>query len=330
MAYNPMDDMILEDPAYMTNGGSLPNAPGGLSPRDALIQQGGPVIQNLREQFPQIDQMKEEYTDIAAKNLSGLVAPFYNFMSMGTDAYNKQKQINKDVIQNQLVGFPEDVKPGSLDAIRLISSNAPAYMDFLKNEGYDTNVNILREVQNLFFVPTRDVLNKLSSGEAQYTELSKEERGLVDPLVIALDMFDVGLLTNLARKGFTSSFVNFIKDAKSKGRTSTEILTEAYKQFPEETPRAVTFFMGEQKGVNFAPMKGDGPGGMSPASLENLKRGASASQESLYQGYRQALDKFKATNPDIFNAGTFYDFLKQEGVPLTISLRQTRSPRSII
>ena len=169
MAYNPFDEVIENDPEYkMQIGGSAitqPNAPGGFRVRDALVKQGGPVIQQIKEKVPDFANMQAEYADKAGQNLSQLVLPFYNFMALGTEKYNQQKQLNKEVLENTGVGMPTDVKPGSLESIRLISKNAPAFMDYLKNEGYDANTNILRELQNLMFVPQKEVFSKLASGE---------------------------------------------------------------------------------------------------------------------------------------------------------------------
>jgi hypothetical protein len=272
MAYNPFDEVIENDPAYkMQIGGSVmtqPNAPGGFRVRDALVKQGGPVIQQIKEKVPDFANMQAEYADKAGQNLSQLILPFYNFMALGTEKYNQQKQLNKEVLENTVVGMGpglQNVKPDSLEAIRLISKNAPEFMDYLKNEGYESNTNILKELQNLMFVPQQQVFSKLASGEKKYSELSADEKFLTDPLLVGLDLFDVGGLTTLAARGFSKPFIKFITDAKRNNVPTTKIVEDVSRLFPDETPKATTFFLGEQKGVNFAPLRQDGPGG--PSSL---------------------------------------------------------------
>ena len=258
---NPRYDPIIEiDPAY-----TQPNVPGGLRVRDALEKKGGPVIQQIKETVPKFENIQAEFKDKSAQDLSKLIKPFYNFMALGVDNYNQQKQLNKEVIENTLVGMPPDVTPGSLESIRLIQKNAPAFMDYLKNEGYDANTNILRELQNLMFVPQKEVFSKLASGEKKYSELSSDEKFLTDPLLVGIDLFDVGGLTALATRGFSKPFIKFITDAKRNNVPTAKIVEDVSKLFPDETPRATTFFLGEQKGVNFAPLRQDGPGG--PSSL---------------------------------------------------------------
>jgi hypothetical protein len=221
MAYNPFDDVIENDPAYMANGGETyrqPNAPGGLRPQEALTKKGGPVIQKLREEFPNLDNLQDEYLDKSAQSLSKVVSPIYNFLGMGTDKYNEAKQLDKSILQsilqNQQVQFEEKPKPGSLEEIKMIKENAPAYMDFLKEQGYTGNTNILRELQNLVVVPQMKVFNKLAKGEALYSELSADEKMLTSPLLVGLDMLDVAGLSALATKGFRQSFVDFVINAK--------------------------------------------------------------------------------------------------------------------
>ena len=103
--------------------------------------------------------------------------------------------------------MPTDVKPGSLESIRLISKNAPAFMDYLKNEVYDANTNILREFQSALYGGQQEVFNKLASGEAKYSQLSAEERSLTDPLLVGIDLLDAAGLTALATKGFSKPFI---------------------------------------------------------------------------------------------------------------------------
>ena len=87
---NPRYDPIIEiDPAY-----TQPNAPGGLRVREALEKKGGPVIQQIKETVPQFENIQAEFQDKSAQDLSKLIKPFYNFMALGVDNYNQQKQLN--------------------------------------------------------------------------------------------------------------------------------------------------------------------------------------------------------------------------------------------
>ena len=310
---NPRYDPIIEiDPAY-----TQPNAPGGLRVREALEKKGGPVIQQIKETVPQFENIQAEFQDKSAQDLSKLIKPFYNFMALGVDNYNQQKQLNKEVIENTLVGMPPDVTPGSLESIRLIQKNAPAFMDYLKNEGYDANTNILREFQSALYGGQQEVFNKLASGEAKYSQLSAEERSLTDPLLVGIDLLDAAGLTALATKGFSKPFIKFVTDAKNKNVPTATIVEEASKLFPEETPRATTFFLGEQKGVNFAPLKGDGPGGGSQYNKsEFAKLRAAEKKENAYGYLRSELDNFMQDR-DVFTTEGFNKYLQNKNVNVT-------------
>jgi len=130
------------------------------------------------------------------------------------------------------------------------------------------------------FVPQKEVFSKLASGEKKYSELSSDEKFLTDPLLVGIDLFDVGGLTALATRGFSKPFIKFITDAKRNNVPTAKIVEDVSKLFPDETPRATTFFLGEQKGVNFAPLRQDGPGGPSslyrqaPSEKNNIQYGA--------------------------------------------------------
>ncbi len=286
MAYNPFDDVIDSDPAYMQTGGETyrqPNAPGGLRPQEALTKKGGPVIEKLREQFPNFDNLQDEYLDKSAQSLSKVVSPIYNFLGMGTDKYNEAKQLDKAILQDQQIQFEEKPKPGSLEEGRMIKESAPAYMDFLKEQGYTGNTNILRELQNFVVVPQMKVFNKLAKGEALYSELSSDEKMFTDPLLVGLDMLDLAGLSALATKGFRQPFINFVTNAKKNNVPIQKIVEDTSKLFPEDTQKAATFFFGEQKGVNFKPLTEDGTGSATPTGY--------GSKRAKTRNYLETLDE---------------------------------------
>tara|TARA_R100000231_G_scaffold13592_5_gene15112 strand:- start:689 stop:5203 length:4515 start_codon:yes stop_codon:yes gene_type:complete len=175
---------------------------------------------------------------------------------------------------------------------------------------------------------------KARSKQLRGEELTLGEKIAANPFMAALDAADFTGLLALATKGgikLSVKGLQTLNNLRSQGASKEVINQVMTSQFPDDAQKiGLVYYQSnrppvmETSQIMKAPDDG-GAGGMSPASLENLKRGASASQESLYSGYRQALDKFRATNPDIFNAGTFYDFLKQEGVPLTISETNKKS-----
>ena len=185
MAYNPFDDVIDNDPAYMANGGPLQVTVSGSEDAkrglDYLRKSGQSTegytipqlealgrINNLK--FPSSAYQKaaetlpppegeelEEYNNqfFTRKRFPGVSVAevgekVYDFLGKGTGPeVQEQMDLNKEILKRNTYQLDPNVKPGSIEALRLKTKYEQEIMKSLKEQGYD-DINIGRVLQNFF------------------------------------------------------------------------------------------------------------------------------------------------------------------------------------
>ena len=255
MAYNPFDDVINNDPAYMADGGGLnidmggsENAKRGL---DYLRKSGqsteGYTIPQL-EALGRIDNLKfpssayqkaaetlpppkgeelEEYNNqfFTRKRFPGVSVAevgksVYDFLGKGTGPQvQDQKDRNKEILTSNTYQMPPGIQPGSLEAKKIIKENEKEIMNSLKQQGYD-DLSVGRFLQNMFFGEQKQAYDAMDEGTA-YSDLPDPLKSGANPFWLLLDSVDAltlgasGLLLAGGRK-LTPKFINFLKNAKNK------------------------------------------------------------------------------------------------------------------
>jgi hypothetical protein len=279
MAYNPFDDVIDNDPAYMANGGGLQVTMGGSEDAtrglDYLRKSGqsteGYTIPQL-EALGRIDNLKfpssayqkaaetlpppkgkelEEYNNqfFTRKRFPGVSVAevgksVYDFLGKGTGPQvQEQKDRNKEILKRNTYQLPPDIKPGSREEALLIKKYEKEIAKSLKEQGYD-DLNIGRVLQDMFFGEGKEAYDVMDEGTA-YSDLPDPLKSGANPFWLLLDSLDVltlgasGLLLAGGRK-LTPKFIKFLKNSKKKKMSDTDIVTEAKKRFPEEFATIVT------------------------------------------------------------------------------------------
>ena len=279
MAYNPFDDVIDNDPAYMAEGrglnidmGGSENAKRGL---DYLRKSGqsteGYTIPQL-EALGRIDNLKfpssayqkaaetlpppkgeelEEYNNqfFTRKRFPGVSVAevgksVYDFLGKGTGPQvQDQKDRNKEILTSNTYQMPPGIQPGSLEAKKIIKENEKEIMNSLKQQGYD-DLSVGRFLQNMFFGEQKQAYDAMDEGTA-YSDLPDPLKSGANPFWLLLDSVDAltlgasGLLLAGGRK-LTPKFINFLKNAKNKKMSDADIVTQAKQQFPDEFATIVT------------------------------------------------------------------------------------------
>jgi hypothetical protein len=279
MAYNPFDDVINNDPAYMADGGGLQVTMGGSEDAkrglDYLRKSGQNIegytipqlealgrINNLK--FPSSAYQKaaetlaplegeelDEYNNqfFTRKRFPGVSVAevgksVYDFLGKGTGPQvQEQMDRNKEILKRNTYRLPPDVKPGSREEGLLIKKYEKEIAKSLKEQGYD-DISVGRFLQNMFFGEGKEAYDVMDEGMA-YSDLPDPLKSGANPFWLLLDSVDAltlgssGLLLAGGRK-LTPKFINFLKNAKNKKMPDADIVTQAKQQFPDEFATIVT------------------------------------------------------------------------------------------
>jgi hypothetical protein len=169
MAYNPFDDVIENDPAYMSNGGGLPrpkigiefpNAPQTFEPQRSVIPQRR-VIASDQEIF---------------RPVSTAIARAYKLLTPEQetlDQIEKDQQLRSLATAQAFKGTEFEEYAGEFDLPSAIIQNSKA-SELLKNVGYQPEgfVEGMSRVGQFFYGNQRKAFEKLRDGE----ELTSEDR----------------------------------------------------------------------------------------------------------------------------------------------------------
>ena len=172
MAYNPFDDVILNDPAYMANGGQLPRPKIGIEFPQAT-QQEQPRAQLSVRPTDRIDysQQKDQFRPV-----STAIARFYKLLTPEQetlDQIEKDQQLRSLATQQAFQGTEFEEFAGDFDLPGYIVQNSKA-SELLKNVGYQPEgfVEGMSRVGKFFYGNQRKAFEKMRDGE----QLTSEDR----------------------------------------------------------------------------------------------------------------------------------------------------------
>ena len=175
MAYNPFDDVILNDPAYMANGGSLP------LPRPKI---GIEFPQSTQQQEPVRAQPSVRPTDRIDysqqtdqfRPVSTAIARFYKLLTPEQetlDQIERDQQLRSLATAQAFTGTEFEEFAGDFDLPGYIVQNSKA-SELLKNVGYQPEgfVEGMSRVGQFFYGNQRKAFEKMRDGE----QLTSEDR----------------------------------------------------------------------------------------------------------------------------------------------------------
>ena len=132
MAYNPFDDVILDDPAYMANGGPLPRPKIGIE-----FPNAPQTFQPQRSVIPQqrVDPSQQEP---GFKPVASLIAGAYKLLTPEQetlDQIEKDQQLRSLATQQAFQGTEFDQYAGDFDLPSSVLQNSKA-MELLDQAGF--------------------------------------------------------------------------------------------------------------------------------------------------------------------------------------------------
>ena len=266
MAYNPFDDVILNDPAYMANGGPMV-IPQRRNPiqRDPAEEERQRVLGELERAMAQprsSDPTKEirtalnpfgqpitdfetqpiqfeSKTEFAPRELDFLDKAQRKFYETLTGDFTREEAFGKEILGRQLAMAQAFAEAGrELDPNRLSASNIelqdPVLGPLLKKYGYKRG-SLSEGVEatlETFFRDQRKSLEKKDRGE----ELDFTEKVLASKPMFFLDALDFTGIFGLATTGALkvgARTLKFLNDARATGKPVEEVRQTLKTQFPE-------------------------------------------------------------------------------------------------
>ena len=267
MAYNPFDDVILNDPAYMANGGPMV-IPQRRNPiqRDPAEEERQRVLGELERAMAQprsSDPTKEirtalnpfgqpitdfetqpiqfeSKTEFAPRELDFLDKAQRKFYETLTGDFTREEAFGKEILGRQLAMAQAFAEAGrELDPNRLSASNIelqdPVLGPLLKKYGYKRG-SLSEGVEatlETFFRDQRKSLEKKDRGE----ELDFTEKVLASKPMFFLDALDFTGIFGLATTGALkvgARTLKFLNDARATGKPVEEVRQTLKTQFPED------------------------------------------------------------------------------------------------
>ena len=177
MAYNPFDDVILNDPAYMANGGSLPlpRPQIGIDFPQATQQQEDKPFVPQRSVIPQqrVDPSQQEP---GFKPVASLIAGAYKLLTPEQetlDQIEKDQQLRSLATQQAFQGTEFEEFAGEFDLPSSVLQNQKA-MNLLEQAGFRREgfTEGLSRVGQFFYGNQRQAFDKLKRGE----QLTSDDR----------------------------------------------------------------------------------------------------------------------------------------------------------
>ena len=175
MAYNPFDDVILDDPAYMANGGPLPRPKIGIEFPNAPQQEEEKPFIPERSVIPQqrVDASEQEP---GFKPVASLIARAYKLLTPEQetlDQIEKDQQLRSLATQQAFQGTEFDQYAGDFDLPGSVLQNQKA-LDLLNQAGFkrESFTEGISRVGQFLYGNQRKAFDKLKSGE----QLNSEDR----------------------------------------------------------------------------------------------------------------------------------------------------------
>ena len=361
MAYNPFDDEVDNDPAYQgidedprTKALDITlNIPmrRPLTPPVPKFISEGRGIRRKQDQLERINNLKfpssayqkaaetlpppegeelDKYNDqfFTRKRFPGVSVAevgekVYDFLGKGTGPeVQEQMDLNKEILKRNTYQLDPNVKPGSIEALRLKTKYEQEIMKSLKEQGYD-DINIGRVLQNFFLGDQKQAYDAMGEGTA-YSDLPDPLKSGANPFWLLLDSVDAltlgagGLL--LAGAKLTPKFINFLKNAKRSKMADVDIITQAKQQFPDEYATIVTSNNNalEQAGIPVPQIlrrQADMPGG-SPGVPSLDKESRISEYNKVLKDIEDGKISNDLTYQGLMDLDYFKDFKKADGRPL--------------
>jgi hypothetical protein len=278
MAYNPFDDVILNDPAYMQNGGETPTT----DQKPNLLQSALKPIQKVGE-FLEPGLL---YTGEAMMN-----APFQLGRLLDTDKTTKER-------------YQESMQDPKSFVQGLKSFMIPI-------EAVGEGLKFLFDPQDI-----RETRLKLATGEAEPMERIAAQVGSTLELLGAGELFKIigrrfgpDVLDSLQKQNLQSN-IQIINALPISGKEKVDFAKEIYggSGLPQKPPTMQT------SQILSAPAD-TGGSGLSGQALATKVRTENL-QQRLYEPYRNIYTRYtnQTDNP---SAKGFLNFLKDKNIPLT-------------
>ena len=231
MAYNPFDDLIDTDPAYMSNGAGTETT--NSKPKDLGYYSN---MFKGREQ-PTTEDVTRSVMEKAIEPIFGKMYGIRaaNVDQGDLDTAKKNKEIFKN-FEQQGVAF-EGTPPlkGSQEYYDMVNQILPNLME----QGYDQQ-SALKRIQIFLYGEPKLALDKIGSGADYYDDLDDSERAAINPFFLMLDALEavpiVGLPFTAAKLGIKASpaFLNSAKKLLDRGVDKKQIAMTLKKDFPND------------------------------------------------------------------------------------------------
>ena len=314
MAYNPFDDVIEQDPAYMANGG-MTNKP----------YRAGPAYQE-RITKPAVQEDIARGSETMANIVRG-VPNFFGDVIAHTFGIIAENMVNPEAAERGRQKFA-NIKEASK-----MFGKVPGQLTQSDKTFYEQRTG--KKIEQLDFVeginmPLDFILSDARAGSYEiragknFTDLDGTKQLGVALLPIEFWFGGAG-----ARKGAMKGAEEFKKQYANKKIVEVINDPKIAAEYPEviaemkSTYPMLVIGRGVDEGrIALAPEKGQG---LSPSSRVNLGLGAAARQEKLFGSYRPVLDEYLQSN-DIINGNTFLDFLREKNIPLNVATDDQGNP----
>ena len=287
MAYNPFDDVIEQDPAYMQTGGQS-------------------VIPQRRADYTQ--ETSSPFVDAVTKGLQ-LITP----KDQTLEQIEKNKQLRSLSTAQALKGTKFEEYAGQADLPSFVVQS-PGIKERLDAAGYERQSAFegASRIMDFMAGDEKRAFEKLSAG--QKLDQSDIAAVAMTPL-IALDAIGLGALaTRLGRLGFKK-----IDDVLKSTSQDPDVIKV------KETLGGGDIMQKIQSTIMRSPAdEGAGGSGLTGKQV-GLALGPDAKKEKSYGYLRQSFENFKKTKPNIISPNTFYDYLNKQGVKLQVGEGTKRS-----
>jgi len=304
MAYNPFDDVILNDPAYMQNGGGVQ-----------------PMV---------IPQQRPDYTQETFKPIASAISKAYQLLTPEQetlDRIERDQQLRSLATAQAFTGTEFQNYAGAFDLPSSVLQD-PRAMDLLNNVGFKREgfTEGLSRTGQFLYGNQRQAFDKLRDGQ----DLTSDDR--LSIALAPLDSLDF-LLPPVAIKKLAGIG---LKNVNSILRSSSDLPeVQQVKQFFGGSP--VPLIQDTAKGPpgmqttpRVALEADDGKGAGTFGTFTDADRAASKESfnKNTYEPYRNAYNKF-IEDKDSVNVAEFREFLKKENVAPTVAsgLKDTRKAK---
>ena len=318
MAYNPFDDVIENDPAYMANGGPLPR------PKIGIEFPNAP--QTFQPQRSVIPQQRVDPTD------QEIFRPFATAIARGyklltpeqetLDQIEKDQQLRSLATTQAFQGTEFDQYAGDFDLPSSVLQNSKA-IDLLDQAGFkrESFTEGFSRVGQFLYGNQRKAFDKLKSGE----QLNSEDRlsialAPLDSLDFLLPPVAIKKLAGIGLKNInavlksTSDLPEVQQVKQLFGGSPVPLIQDAAKGPPGMVtePRIALSPADEGAGATKIDAR------KSKENIEKIKQTKiKKEQEELFEPYRKDFGDY-LSQTKVPSAKGFYEYLTKNNIPLTL------------